>query len=161
MDPRKVANDIALLREWALPILKQEVPYYAEDLFEIIRIRQQLEAAPPSAHLALRDLDALCEPYCGTLLELPEDFAPDVSGLNWHAVHQWPLVRDVLELWTHQVNAYGVSATPSDVLRALLAAREEKGREYFNTFFVGERGEWRTRLDPEEIEDLAQHFARD
>lgn len=162
---------VELLKNWAPDVLGQGENARHEDLYEVIRLRTQLEAlSDPALFLVLLRIDKACEKDCATLLYLPKEQAEraaaaaggNLNPLSWYGVHAWDLSLEVLEHWAWQINDAVTNplkdAHQAEVLRAFLEMEKFHGREYINTFFIDERGSWRKWIDSDDRTELARYI---
>lgn len=169
MNVLEAAQQIQLLRHWALPLLSEtrEGSASTPELLEVIQTRDRLDRMVeiyPGIQFSLLSLDSKLERHCASLLYIPEREALEVeifSPIGWHGVHRWNVVKSCLQNWTLQVNAANGSIHhPAEVFRAFYKVKEEFGREALDGFLNPGTHTWKPILKPAAVVLLVERVVQ-
>ena len=168
MNTSEILASLELLRSWAPGVLRQGAEASQQDLHEIIKLRTRLDSRSRQDHPALffqlLRVDMFCEPHCATLLYLDSEEVRQECGspnpLAWHGVHDWSMVREVVDQWASQMGSWH----QAEVVRAFCSVRSIRGGEFVNNSFLDETGAWVADLGIDavrEIKDFLTHVRTD
>lgn len=174
MTASQTQQDLVVLENWAPEVLAQKSGASEDDLFEIIERRARVEkevlscprelAAPLLAKVIRTDQKLKRDFY--TLLYLPKRKAEEaaaksgskLSEVSFWGVHSF-VIAEVLEGWSEDLEAQGVEAHPSEILRAFDKLKANRGVKWVNREFSGPLG-YRKVLSPEAQKELAEFIRK-